>query len=128
MEKLPSELKLFLDGDGRVTSTPAKYRKWLLMLWYLADKIAPGQYTEPEIGDAIDAWTLFRDPATIRRELVEMGFLVRTKDGSRYRRTDEFLPPEAFSGVPTRQTATPTARKASAITIIPTAMIPALRV
>ena len=96
MENLPSELKPFLDDDGRVTSTPAKYRKRLLMLWYLADKIAPGEYTEPEIGDAIDAWTLFRDPATIRRELVEMGFLVRTKDGSRYRRTDEFLPPEEF--------------------------------
>lgn len=70
MERFLSELTPFLDEEGRLISFPAKHKKKLIALWYLAGKIeANRQYTEPEINTLLNAWTLFRDPATLRREL-----------------------------------------------------------
>ena len=33
------ELKPFINDKGQLTSYPAKYKKKLMALWYLADKI-----------------------------------------------------------------------------------------
>ncbi len=61
----------------------------LLALWYLAGKVEAGrQYTEAELNELLDAWTLFHDPATLRRELYNKRLLDRTADGSRYWRAD----------------------------------------
>ena len=86
-EVIPAELAPFLDGKGRLTALPAKHKKKLAALWYLAGKI-PGDrpYTEPEINDLLDAWTCFHDPATLRRELYNKQLLDRTADGRTYQK------------------------------------------
>ena len=85
MEKEISDLTPFLDSDGRLTQMPAKHKKKLIALWYLAEKIESGQqYTEQEINGLLNEWTLFHDPATLRRELYNKLLLNRTPDCNRY--------------------------------------------
>ena len=85
-----AELRPFLDGEGRLTALPAKHRKKLAALWHLAGKIEAGrQYTEPEINDLLDEWALFRDHATLRRELYNKRLLDRTADCGRYWRAEQ---------------------------------------
>ena len=85
MNKDMAELTPFLDSDGRLTQLQAKRKKKLMALWYLAEKIEPGRkYSESEINDIINQWTLFNDPATIRRELYNTMLLNRTADCSLY--------------------------------------------
>ena len=83
------ELRSFLDEKGRLTSLPSKYKKQLAAVWYLADRLEPGRdYTQDELGDALDAWHTFHDPAALRRYLTDLGLMTRERDGSRYRRAD----------------------------------------
>ena len=91
-----SELRPFLDQNGRLTALPAKHKKKLTALWYLAGKIEAGSYTEPEINDRLDAWTLFHDPATLRRELYNKHLLNRTADCSRYWKAEQIPDMAAF--------------------------------
>ena len=93
------ELKPFLDERGRLTSLPSKYKKQLCALWYIAGKLEAGRaYTQDALGDTLDAWHTFHDTATLRRSLVDLGLLVRTRDGSEYRRIDELPILEEFIG------------------------------
>ena len=79
MEEKISELLPFLNERGQLTALPAKHKKKLMALWYLAGKLEAGrQYTEPEINDLLDGWTTFHDPATLRRELYNKHLLSRT--------------------------------------------------
>jgi len=92
-----SELTPFLDGEGRLISFPAKHKKKLIALWYLGGKIeANRQYTEPEINTLLNEWTLFRDPATLRRELYNKRLLNRTTDCRSYRKADNIPTFEEF--------------------------------
>ena len=87
----------FCDVNGRLTALPAKHKKKLMALWYLAGKIAAGRrYTEPEINDLLDEWTLFRDAATLRWELFNKCLLHRTADGASYWRAEDIPPLAAF--------------------------------
>ena len=80
-----SDLSPFFDRDRRLLSLPARHKKKLLALWYLAGKLEAGrQYAEAELNGLLDAWTCFHDPATLRRELYNKRLLDRTADGSRY--------------------------------------------
>ena len=91
------ELAPFLDADGRLTALPAKHKKKLMALWYLVGKIAAGQqYTQQEINDLLDEWTLFHDAATLRRELFNKRLLHRTADCTSYWRTEDIPPLAAF--------------------------------
>ncbi len=97
MEQELASLKPFLDTDGRLTALPAKHKKKLEALWYLAEKVEAGrQYTESEINDVLDAWTLFHDSATLRRELFNKRLLNRTPDGSRYWKAEDIPPLREF--------------------------------
>lgn len=79
------ELKPFINEEGQLTSYPAKYKKKLMALWYLADKIDTGrEYSEPEINSLINSYHTFGDQATLRRELIDKGLLLRSADCSRY--------------------------------------------
>lgn len=79
------ELKSFLDEEGRLTAMPAKHKKKLAALWYLAEKIEAGrQYSEAEINELLDKWAIFRDHATLRRELYNKYLLNRTADCKLY--------------------------------------------
>lgn len=81
MEEKISELLPFLNERSQLTALPAKHKKKLMALWYLAGKLEAGrQYTEPEINDLLDGWTTFHDPATLRRELYNKHLLSRTED------------------------------------------------
>ncbi len=87
----------FLDEQGRLTAIPAKNRKKLTALWYLAGKIEPEKtYTEFEINDLLDEWTTFHDPATLRRELYNKQLLERTVDGKAYWKATDIPPVEKF--------------------------------
>ena len=96
-ERLTHELSSFLDGEGRLKQLPAKYKKKLTALYYLAGRLEAGrQFTEFEINCLLDDLTLFHDPATLRRELFNKRLLNRTDDGSSYRRAEELPPYEEF--------------------------------
>ena len=92
-----SEIRPFLDINGRLTAIPAKYKKKLIALWYLAGKFEAGrQYSEAEINELLDEWTLFHDPATLRRELYDKKLLNRTKDCRCYWRVEKLPELEEF--------------------------------
>ena len=85
MEEIAFELRPFLNEQGQLISLPAKNKKKLLAIWYLAERIpARRTFTEAEINDAIDDQTTFRDHATLRRELYNHHLLDRTNDGKTY--------------------------------------------
>ena len=88
-------LRGFLDGEGRVTQFPARRKKRLAALQYLAGKFAPGRvYTDREVNEVLLFWHTFRDPATLRRELYDFHFLNRTPDGRAYALADPQPTPE----------------------------------
>ena len=95
MEQELRALRPFLDADGRLTALPAKERKKRMALWYLAGRLEDGRlYSEPEINALLDEWTLFHDPAALRRELYNKRLVDRTADGGRYWK-EKSIPPLA---------------------------------
>lgn len=93
-------IRAFVGADGRLTQWPSKRKKQLATLCYLAQAFEPGRrYTESEVNDIIDLKTCFHDPATLRRDLYDMGFLCREKDGSAYWCSDT-PPTRAQLGLP----------------------------
>lgn len=91
------QLRPFLDERGRLAALPAKYRKRLLAIRYLAEKLEAGRtYTQEELGEVLDRWHTFHDPATLRRSMADLGLVDRAADGSVYRRAEELPEPEAF--------------------------------
>lgn len=98
MEYDLSAIKPFLDDSGRITVFPTKHKKKLMVLWYLVQKIEGGRkYSEREINDILDEWTVFRDHAMLRRELYNKMLLNRTKDCSRYWRAEKTPSLEEFT-------------------------------
>lgn len=81
-----SSLQNFLDSQARLTQFPAKRKMKLQTIAYLAGKFEAGQaYTEQQVNELLRGWHTFNDPATLRREMVNLGFLLRTADGREYR-------------------------------------------
>ena len=79
-------LRNFLDRDGKLTAFPAKRKMKIYCLFYLAQKFEPEKdNTEQEINNVLLDWHTFADPATLRRELYDYGFLDRSTDGRVYR-------------------------------------------
>jgi hypothetical protein len=79
----------FIDDEGRITGWPARKRRrdQLAILTYLLTAFHAGQtYSEREVNDILNARHTFRDPALLRRELVDLGWIGRTSDGSSYGR------------------------------------------
>ncbi len=85
---IPDAIKTFMDDAGRLTQWPSKRSQQLVALEYLASKIAPDKhYTEREINELLNLWHSFGDPALLRRELFELGYVNRERNGSAYWRT-----------------------------------------
>lgn len=83
-----SELKSYLDQEGRLTQWPSKRTLQQAALDYLVTKLESGRvYSEKEINQQLNSWHTFGDPALLRRELYERGLLNRHKDGTEYWRT-----------------------------------------
>ncbi len=68
----------FLDAGGRITALPAKQSRRRLVLDLAARRFVPGvHYTEAEVN--LELRALFDDYVTLRRELVDFGFLDRAQ-------------------------------------------------
>jgi len=75
------------DDWGRLVRWPIKYSVQRLMLWGLWLRFdSRRKYSEREVNDILNAWHLFGDHCTLRRELVNMRLLERKSDGSEYRK------------------------------------------
>lgn len=82
--RIAEELNAFL-RYGKLTAYPSKRRKKLIALFWLSEHISPkGTYTEGEFNDLLNKLHTFQDPATLRRDLFDFGFVKRSPDGSRY--------------------------------------------
>lgn len=87
------DLHPFLDPEGRLTAWPAKPKKQLLALQFLAEKLEWDRlYSEREISDLLTTFHTFKDAALLRRELYTKHFLDRKTDGSAYWKTERQLP------------------------------------
>lgn len=88
-------LRNFLDANGKLTAFPAKRKMKIYCLFYLTEKFdEEKEYTEREINDILLDWHIFADPATLRRELYDYGFLDRSRDGKVYHLTEKRPAPE----------------------------------
>jgi hypothetical protein len=75
------------DDRGRVLRWPIKFSVQRLMLWGLWIRFdARRRYSEREVNEVLNAWHLFGDHCTLRRELINMTLLTRKSDGSEYRK------------------------------------------
>ena len=93
--ELTQILRNFLDADGKLTAFPAKRKMKLYALLYLAQTIPADQdYSEREINHMLLNRHSFADPATLRRELYDYGFLDRSRDGKVYRLAQRQPKPE----------------------------------
>ena len=88
-------LRNFLDASGKLKAFPAKRKKKIYCLFYLAQKFeTEKEYTEQEINNVLLDWHTFADPATLRRELYDYRFLDRSLDGKVYRLAERQPTPE----------------------------------
>ncbi len=76
-------LKNYMDENKALKSYPAKEKKKIIVLAEIAKNFSKGKtYSEKEINRALKR--IYEDYATIRRALIEYGFLERTNDCSSY--------------------------------------------
>lgn len=70
--------------EGKLTVFPPKQKRKLIILRYFASRFQPEKtYTEKEINESIKE--IYDDYVTIRRYLIEYGFMERNRDCSEYR-------------------------------------------
>lgn len=64
--------------DGKLVTMPASRKQRVIVLQYLLEQFEPGrEYPEREVNELLGAYN--EDYATLRRELVDYGYLVREK-------------------------------------------------
>ena len=69
--------------DGRMSLLPGKEKKKLVVLQYVMERFETSRnYTEKEVNEIIR--TIVDDYVTVRRYLIEYGFMDRKRDGSAY--------------------------------------------
>jgi biotin operon repressor len=72
-------LRNFFAKDGKLRQIPAQYKKKLIVLQMLAEKLEPGRiYPERELNEWIKQY--HEDFATIRRELIMHQFMYRERE------------------------------------------------
>ena len=87
----------FIDYDGKLITMPAKKKRQLYAIWYIASKIDSGKtYTEREINEVINSLTVFKDPATVRRQMYDRFLLDRSPDCKQYRMRSDMPTLEDF--------------------------------
>lgn len=74
----------FKDGlEGEITLIPSKEKKKLILLQHIVTRFEVGKaYTEKEVNTILK--TVHADFVSLRRHLIEYGFMERNKDGSVY--------------------------------------------
>lgn len=93
MIEIEKDLHHFLNDQGQLQSWPAKPKKQIASLIYLAGKLEWDRlYSEQEINALLLQFHTFHDPALLRRELFMKHFLNRKPNGSSYWKTARLLP------------------------------------
>ena len=83
-------IERFLDEEGKLKLWPAKQAAREEVFGYLAEKFEfERNYSEHEVNAILASWHTFGDLFILRRGLIESGWLMRMKDGSRYWRNPE---------------------------------------
>jgi hypothetical protein len=73
------------DASGRLLRWPTRRAVQKVMLWGLWLRFDSRRtYVEREVNEILNAWHLYGDHCTLRRELVTAGLLARTPDGAFY--------------------------------------------
>lgn len=86
IEEMKKELKCFFDNDGKIFQMPTKPKKEVMITAIVADKIDSDKiYAEKEINEFILDQIDFEDYCTIRRNLIDFGFMTREGDRPQYR-------------------------------------------
>lgn len=76
-------LATYLDDEGRIKQFPSKEKRKIIVLTEIARQFDPQKnYSESAVNEIIKRF--IEDYVTIRRYLIEYGFLKRTKDGKTY--------------------------------------------
>lgn len=84
---MKSYLKNFLDEEGRVKQWPAKRFAQLEVIEYIANKFPEGsQFSEAELNEEIKKLHTFGDWAILRREMCDLGYFERDRNGTAYLR------------------------------------------
>lgn len=90
-------LRSFLDGEGKLKQMPAKQKMRLYVYFWAASTLDKERvYSEPELNGALNRISTLGDPASLRRALVDFGFMERKPDGSAYWLKKEQPTPESF--------------------------------
>ncbi len=70
--------------NGKLVRIPAKQKKWLVVLRWLVTKFEPEKlYTEPEVNTILKS-VYEHDFVSLRRDLVDFGYLRRERGGGKY--------------------------------------------
>lgn len=75
----------YFDAEGNlvVKAFPAREKRKIIILQRIAAQFMPNeQYTEKQVNEILARY--YGDIATVRRHLIEYGFLARKQDGSAY--------------------------------------------
>ena len=82
-ESVRKVLKTYLNADGTIKQFPQEGKKMLIILNFVLDAFSfDTNYTEKEVNTILRRFHV--DTATLRRNLVDYGFLDRESDGTRY--------------------------------------------
>lgn len=82
-----ADLEPYLDANNRVIVWPSKKhpKRRLAIMEYMRDAFEfDRKYNEREVNAILNARHAFEDPAFLRRELVDRGWLARTRDCREY--------------------------------------------
>ncbi len=89
-KRMQQGIERFLDEEGKLKLWPAKKAVQEQVYAYLAQKFEPGRYyTEHEVNAILASSHTFGDLFLLRRGLIESGWLLRERNGSRYWRNPE---------------------------------------
>jgi hypothetical protein len=87
----PDELQPYLDWKGRVTQLASGKRSETInaqLFEFVASRFpSEGKYREQEVNAILKDLHLYGDHSTLRRELVDRGYLGRNRDGTEYWKT-----------------------------------------
>ena len=82
-ENVRKVLKAYLNADGTIRQLPQEGKKMLFILHFILDAFSfDANYTEKEVNTVLRRFHV--DTATLRRNLIDYGFMARQGDGTRY--------------------------------------------
>jgi len=92
---LVEKVSRHFDRQGVLMRWPSRNSLQPFCLWALWARMEPGRdYTDRENTELLNGLASFGDHALLRRALVDLGYVERTRDGRTYRRIEQKPPPE----------------------------------